>query len=91
MDHIVNRESGAMKSFSSVSDGIADEMETVCTHLKQLISEAGSYMQDRSGQSAIRILEELVEETLQTMSRIRLLADRIKQSADLLEESDTLL
>lgn len=91
MNHIVNRESEAMKSFSSESYNIANEMEDVCSHLRQMLYDANSYMQDASGQEAISIVEELAEDTMVIVSFMRSLADQIKKSADLLEESDTLL
>ena len=80
-----------MKSFSSESYNIANEMEDVCSHLRQMLYDANSYMQDASGQEAISIVEELVEDTSVAVSFMRSLADQIKKSAELLEESDTLL
>ena len=91
MNHIVNRESVAMKIFSSESYNIANEMEDVCSNLRQMLYDANSYMQDASGQEAISIVEELIEDTSVAVSFIRSLADQIKKSAELLEESDTLL
>ena len=49
MDHIVNRESTRMRSFASESYDIASELENVCSHLKQELYAANSYMQDNSG------------------------------------------
>lgn len=80
-----------MKSFSSESYNIANEMEDVCSHLRQMLYDANSYMQDASGQEAISIVEELIEDTSVAVSFMRSLADQIKKSAELLEESDTLL
>ena len=91
MNHIVNRESVAMRTFSSASENIADELEAVCSHLKQELYTASDCMQDRSGQDAISIVSDLVEETTLAVSYIRTLAERIQKSAELLEESDTLL
>lgn len=91
MDHIVNRESTRMRSFASESYDIASELENVCSHLKQELYSANSYMQDNSGQEAISIVSELVEETMVAVSFMRLLAGQIKRSAELLEESDKLL
>lgn len=91
MNHIVNRESVGMKTFSSQSYNIANEMEDVCSHLKQMLYDANDYMQDASGQAAIAIIEELVEESTVAVGVIRALADRIQKSAELLEESNTLL
>lgn len=91
MNHIVNRESVAMKDFSSEWKNIANEMEDVCSLLRQKLYDAGSYMQDASGQDALSIAEELVEDTTIAVSYVRFLADRIKKSAELLEESDALL
>lgn len=91
MDHIVNRESVGMRTFSSESCNIADELEDVCSHLKQELYTANSYMQDGSGQEAIAIVSDLVEDTMVAVSFIRSLAEKIKKSAELLEESDTLL
>lgn len=80
-----------MKSFSSESYNIANEMEDVCSHLRQMLYDANSYIQDASGQEAISIVEELIEDTSVAVSFMRSLADQIKKSAELLEESDTLL
>ena len=91
MDHVVNRETAAMKGFSSQSCSIADEMEDVCSHLRQLLYAANDYMQDQSGQEALSIVAELVEETMAMADSMRCLAQRIKRSAELLEESDQLL
>ena len=91
MNHIVNRESVAMKTFSSEFYNIANEMEDVCSNLKQMLYDANSYMQDESGQEAISIVEELVIGTSVAVSYMRSLADQIKKSAELLEESDALL
>lgn len=91
MDHIVNRESVGMRSFVCESYNIANELEDVCSHLKQELYAANSYMQDSSGQEAISIVSELVEETMVAVSFVRTLADQIKKSAELLEESDALL
>ena len=91
MNHIVNRESEGMRSFSSASYTIANELEDVCSHLKQELYTANSYMQDASGQAALTIVSELVEETMVAVAHIRSIAEKIKKSAELLEESDTLL
>lgn len=91
MDHIVNRESAEMRSFSTEASVIANDLENVCSHLKHELYDANSYMQDRSGQDAITIVSELVEETELAVNYIRTLADKIKKSAVLLEESDDLL
>lgn len=91
MNHIVDRESVAMKTFSSEAYNIASEMEDVCSHLRQMLYDANSYMQDHSGQEAISIVEELVEDTSVVLSFIRSLANQIKKSAELLEESNMLL
>ena len=80
-----------MRAFSADSDEIAQELEGVCSRLRQLLNEADGYMQDDSGQKAISIVSELVEETTVTAGCIRSLAGRIQKSAELLEESDTLL
>ena len=91
MDHIVNRESVSMRSFASASFSIANELEDVCSHLKQELYAANSYMQDSSGQEAISIVSELAEETMVAVNFVRTLAGRIQKSAELLEESDALL
>lgn len=91
MNHIVNRESDAMKTFSSESYNVANEMEYVCSHLKQVLYDANCYMQDKSGQEAISIVEELIEDISVAVGFVRSLADQIKKSAELLEESDTLM
>lgn len=91
MDHIVNRESVGMRTYSSESCNIADELEDVCARLKQELYTANSYMQDGSGQEAIAIVNDLVEDTMVAVIFIRSLAEKIKKSAELLEESDTLL
>jgi len=91
MDHIVNRESVGMRTFSSEAVNIAEEMENVCSQLKQELYTANSYMQDGSGQEAISIVSDLVEETLGVVNYMRLLSAKIRRSAELLEESDTLL
>ena len=91
MNYIVNRESVGMRTFSSASNAIANELEDVCSHLKQELYAANSYMQDGSGQAALEILSDLVEETMVAVNFIRTLADQIQLSAELLEESDTLL
>jgi len=80
-----------MKTFSSEFYNIANEMEDVCSNLKQMLYDANSYMQDESGQEAISIVEELVIGTSVAVSYMRSLADQIKKSAELLEESDALL
>lgn len=91
MDYIVNRESIGMKLFSSETYNIADEMEAVCAHLQELLYDANDYMQDKSAQEALSIVQELVEETTIAVSAMRIISDKIKKSAELLEESDTLL
>ncbi len=91
MDHMVNRESIAMKAFAAQTQEIADSMEDVCSHLRQLLQDANDYMQDESGQEALSIVEELIEDTSKTTVQMRTLANQVKRSADLLEESDTLL
>lgn len=91
MDHIVNRESVGMRTFSSEAVNIAEEMENVCSQLKQELYTANSYMQDGSGQEAISIVSDLVEETMGVVNYMRLLSAKIRRSAELLEESDTLL
>lgn len=91
MDHIVNRESVGLRTFASASENIAGELEDVCSRLKQKLYDAGSYMQDASGHEAISIVSELVEETTVSLSSIRSLAEKIVRSAELLEQSDTLL
>lgn len=91
MNHIVNRESVGMRSFASGSYNIANELENVCSHLKQELYAANSYMQDRSGQEAISVISELVEETIVAVNFLRTLAGQIKKSAELLEESNALL
>mgnify|MGYP005790240869 FL=1 len=91
MDHTVNRENIAMKAFATQSQDIADGMEDVCSHLRQLLQDANDYMQDESGQEALSIIEELIEDISKTTVQMRTLANQVKRSADLLEESDTLL
>lgn len=91
MDHIVNRESIGMRAYASESYNIANELEDVCSRLKQELYAANSYMQDNSGQEAIAIVCELVEETMAAVNFVRALAAQIKKSAELLEESNTLL
>lgn len=91
MNHIVNRESVGMRSFASESYNIANELADVCSRLRQELYNANSYMQDSSGQEAISIVSELVEETMVAVSFIQSLAERINKSAELLEESDALL
>ena len=80
-----------MRSFASASFSIANELEDVCSHLKQELYAANSYMQDSSGQEAISIVSELAEETMVAVNFVRTLAGRIQKSAELLEESDALL
>lgn len=80
-----------MRTFSSEAVNIAEEMENVCSQLKQELYTANSYMQDGSGQEAISIVSDLVEETLGVVNYMRLLSAKIRRSAELLEESDTLL
>lgn len=91
MDYVVNRESSAMRTFASQADNISDEFERVSDHLRQLLFSAADYMQDQSGRDAISILEDLVEETRTAVNRMRTLAEQVNTSAELLEESDTLL
>lgn len=80
-----------MRSFASESYNIANELADVCSRLRQELYNANSYMQDSSGQEAISIVSELVEETMVAVSFIQSLAERINKSAELLEESDALL
>jgi hypothetical protein len=91
MNHIVERESVDMHTFSSASEGIADEMEAVSAHLRHLLGDAADNMRDPSGQEAIAILEELTEQVDLCVGSIRDLAQRVENSARLLEQSDTLL
>jgi hypothetical protein len=91
MNHIVQRESVDMRTFASESCNIADELEATAAHLSNLLTDASAYMQDASGQEAISILEELIEQVTHAISDMRAIADRIAKSAALLEQSDTLL
>ena len=91
MDHIVNRESAGMRSFSSESCNVANELEAVCSHLKQELYSSSDYMQDASAQEALSIVMELVETTMVAVGCIRTVAAQIQKSAELLEESDALL
>ena len=91
MNHIIHRESEGMRLFATESSNIADELEVVCSSLKQEISIASGYMQDSNAQDALSVISDLIEETMGSMSRIRMLASQIRKSAVLLEESDTLL
>ena len=91
MNRIVDRESVAMKTFSTEVEDIACDMESVASHLRQMLYEAEGYMQDESGKRAILIIQELVEDTLVGVNSMRSIADAVAKSADLLEQSDSLL
>lgn len=80
-----------MRTFASESDNIANELESAAAHLKQLLYDAQEYMQDQSGQTAISIVEELIEETTVAVGFTRFLAEQMVKSAQLLEDSNTLL
>lgn len=91
MNHIVNRESIGMRTFATASYSITEELSDTCSILTQELYDAKRYMQDESGQEAISIVENLVQETLVATNYIRTLAENINKSAKLLEESDNLL
>ena len=77
MNRIVDRESVAMKTFSTEVEDIACDMEPVASHLRQMLYEAEGYMQDESGKRAIW-----------GVNSMRWIADAVAKSADLLEQSD---
>lgn len=91
MNYTIDRESVAMKAFSSQAGYIADELDSVVSHLRQMLYQAEGHMKDESAQRALAIVEELVEETVVGVSIIRSTAEMIQKSADLLEQSDELL
>lgn len=91
MNHLIHRESLGMKQFSSESCNIASELEDICAHLRQVVCNARSYIQDQSGMEAISVVEELLKDTTVAVGTIHVLANQIEKSAILIEESDTLL
>ena len=80
-----------MHRFAFESYELANRFEDVCSRLKQKLYNASSYMQDDSGQEAISIVSDLIEETMTDVNRIRTIAERVNKSAELLEVSDSLL
>ena len=64
MNSIINRESIAMHAFADEAYNNASEFDDVCSRLKIELYEANDYMQDKSGQEALSIVSELIEETM---------------------------
>ena len=80
-----------VRRFTTKSLDIAGELEAVCSSLKQKLSIASKYLQDSSERDALSVISDLIEETMDSTSKIRMLTSQIRESAVLLEESDTLL
>lgn len=91
MNQIVDRESLGLRAFATDAENISGELEKLCLHLEQELSDASSYMQEHNGQEAIAVVYDLVDETLSVVNYLNLLVGRITKSADLLESSDSLL
>ena len=91
MNHIVKRESSAMRTFKAEVYEISNETEDIASHLKKLLAQASDNMRDQTGQSAIAIVCELIEETVEATEALKSIADKILKSAEILEESDLIL
>ena len=85
MNHIVKRESSAMRTFKAEVYEISNETEDIASHLKKLLAQASDNMRDQTGQSAIAIVCELIEETVEATEALKSIA------AEILEESDLIL
>ena len=91
MNRIVHRDSDAMRSFSRVSENIAQEFEAVSNHLSGLLYDAVDNMQDESGQEAIALLKGLLHELDTEIKKIKFVSQQIYKSAVRLEETNELL
>ncbi len=80
-----------MRTFADQAEYFSDNMNRSTDRLRQLLGDAYSCMQDPSGHEALAILEDLVT-TCENMTRYtRNLAEKILESAQILEESNELL
>ena len=91
MNLTVNRETDAMRHFSSEAYALADEMDDIASRMTQLVYDASDHMQDNSGREAISIIEELIEEIRISAAKLYDIGKRVQASAVLLEEADTML
>lgn len=91
MDRIVNRDSTAIRTFSSASENLAGELAESAARLFEMIQEATGYMQDEGGKTAIEIVLDLLEEICASIHVLYCLVDQLNESARLLDEADLLL
>lgn len=91
MNSIISRDSDEMKRYSKASNVIAGDIEEVCSRLKRLLDDSRGFMQDESGQRAISYLENMVSDIGYYNNSVYAMSDRVRKSAELIEEADDLL
>lgn len=62
MSTVIEQDPYEREKFGQYLESFEEDMQTACKSLKNHINEARDNMQDQSGQDALRLLEELVEE-----------------------------
>lgn len=88
MDKTIDRDSEAMRSFSTFLEYFCDETDFYSSDLRCNCSAAADLMKDKTGEEALSIIVALAEDITVQIYAAKELSQRLLKSAELVEESD---
>lgn len=88
MDKTIDRDSEAMRSFSTFLEYFGDETDFYSSDLRCNCSTASDLMKDKTGEEALSIIAALAEDITVQIYAAKELSQRLLKSAELVEESD---
>ena len=91
MTNIVNRDTDAMRQFAASLDRFCLSISSSAQDLLSSCFDASDMMRDDSGQQAIHALESLVKDIMGQIDVAERVAENLRYSAKLVEESEALL
>ena len=88
MDKTVDRDSEEMRSFARFLEYFGDETDFYSSDLRCNCSAASDLMRDQTSEEALSIIVGLAEDIIVQVYSARELAERLRKSAELVEQSD---
>jgi len=88
MDKTIDRDSEAMRSFSTFLEYFSDETDFYSSDLRCNCSAAADLMKDKTGEEALSIIVALAEDITVQIYAAKELSQRLLKSSELVEESD---
>ena len=91
MNRIIDRDSDAMRQFAASLEQFSSDLSYTVGDLLASCYDASDMMRDDSGQQALYLLMDIAEDIKVQISAANRVAENLKISAKLVEDSDELL